>query len=114
MNFFPKELKDAEKHILDINVEDNKSILLFVESENKETAKEKNLQLLFFLKDLKQKNQIITYSNLSLFDLPEKDIADKETIWNSFWKKNQKTLKNKIDDYSLQKGYHKNAFNDLL
>ena len=114
LNFFPKELKDAEKHILDINVEDNKSILLFVESENKETAKEKNLQLLFFLKDLKQKNQIINYSNLSLFDLPEKDIADKETIWNSFWKKNQKTLKNKIDDYSLQKGYHKNAFNDLL
>ncbi len=114
LNFFPEELKNAEKNLLDINSENDKSILLFVEGENKEITKEKNLDLLLFLQNLKEKNKIIKYSNLSLFDLAEKDIADKKKVWNDFWKKNQKTLKNKIDDFSLKNDYHKNAFNDLF
>ena len=114
LNFFPEELKNAEKNLLDINSENDKSILLFVEGENKEITKEKNLDLLLFLQNLKEKNKITKYSNLSLFDLAEKDIADKKKVWNDFWKKNQKTLKNKIDDFSLKNDYHKNAFNDLF
>lgn len=113
LNFFPEELKNAEKTILDINSEDDKSILLFVEAEDKEIAKERNLDLLLFLKNLKEKNKITKYSNLSLFDLAEKDIRNKKEVWNDFWKKNQKTLKNKIDNFSLKNGYHQNAFNDL-
>ena len=114
LNFFPKELKNAEKTILDINSEDDKSILLFVEGEDKEIAKERNLDLLLFLKNLKEKNKITKYSNLSLFDLAEKDIRNKKEVWNDFWKKNQKTLKNKIDNFSFKNGYHQNAFNDLF
>ena len=114
LNFFPEELKNAENNILDIDSENDKSILLFVEGENKEITKEKNLDLLLFLKTLKEKNKITKYSNLSLFDLAEKDITNKKEVWNDFWKKNQKTLKNKIDDFSLKNDYHKNAFNDLF
>ena len=114
LNFFPEELKNAEKKLLDINSENDKSILLFVEGENKEIAKEKNLELLLFLKSLKEKNKITKYYNLSLFDLAEKDITNKKEVWNNFWKKNQKILKNKIDYFSLKNGYHQNAFNDLF
>ena len=114
LNFFPEELKNAERNILDINSENDKSILLFVEGENKEITKEKNLDLLLFLQNLKEKNKIIKYSNYSLFDLAEKDIKNKKEVWNDFWKKNQKTLKNKIDDFSLKNNYHKNSFNDIF
>ena len=114
LNFFPDELKDAEKNILDINSKDNKSILLYVENQDKEITKEKNLELLLFLKDLKKKNKIIKYSNLSLFDLSDKDISDKKSIWNSFWENNRQVLTNKINDFSIKKGYNKNAFNELI
>jgi len=113
LNFFPEELKNAEKNILDINSEDN-SILLFVEGEDKEIAKERNLDLLLLLKSLKEENKITKYSNLSLFNLAERDITNKKQLWNDFWKKNKKTLKNKIDDFSLKNDYHKNAFVDLF
>ena len=114
LNFLPEELKNAEKNILDINSEDDKSILLFVEGEDKEIAKERNLDLLLLLKILKEENKITKYSNLSLFNLAERDIANKKQLWNDFWKKNKKTLKNKIDDFSLKNDYHKNAFDDLF
>ena len=39
LNFFPEELKNAENNILDIDSENDKSILLFVEGENKEITK---------------------------------------------------------------------------
>ena len=114
LNFFPDELKDAEKNILEINSKDNKSILLYVENKDKEITKEKNLELLLFLKDLKKENKIIKYSNLSLFDLSDKDISDKKAIWNSFWEDNRQILTNKIDNFSLRKGYNKNTFNELI
>tara|TARA_B100000795_G_scaffold85940_1_gene62475 strand:- start:14126 stop:17854 length:3729 start_codon:yes stop_codon:yes gene_type:complete len=114
LNFFPEELKNAEKNLLDINSEDDKSILLFVEGENKEITKERDLDLLFLLKNLKEENKITKYSNLSLFNLAERDITNKKRVWNDFWKKNQETLKNKIDDFSLKNDYHKNAFDDLF
>lgn len=114
LNFFPEELKNAEKNFFDVNPKNDKSILLFVEGENKEHAKEKNLDLLLFLQNLKEKNKITKYSNLSLFDLAEKDITNKNKVWNEFWEKNQKILKNKIEYFSLKNDYHKNAFNDLF
>lgn len=114
LNFFPEELKNAEKNILDINSENDKNILLFVEGENKEITKEKNLDLLLLLQNLKEKNKITKYSNLSLLNLSEKDITNKKRVWNDFWKENQKTLKNKMNDFSLKNDYHKNAFNDLF
>jgi 1-acyl-sn-glycerol-3-phosphate acyltransferase len=114
LNFFPEELKNAEKNILDINSEDDKSILLFVEGDDKEITKERNLDLLLLLKSLKEENKIIKYSNLSLFNLAERDITNKKQLWNDFWERNKKTLKNKIDDFSLKNDYHKNAFDDLF
>ena len=114
LNFFPNELKDAEKNILDINSKDNKNILIYIENQDKEITKEKNLELLLFLKDLKKKNKLIKYSNFSLFDLSEKDISDKKAIWNNFWENNREILTNKIDNFSIKKGYNKNAFNELI
>ena len=101
LNFFPEELKNAEKNLLDINSEDDKSILLFVEGENKEITKERNLDLLFLLKSLKEENKITKYSNHSLLNLAERDITNKKRVWNDFWKKNQKILKKKIDNFSF-------------
>jgi uncharacterized protein len=114
LNFFPEELKNAEKNLLDINSEDDKSILLFVEGENKEITKERNLDLLFLLKSLKEENKITKYSNHSLLNLAERDITNKKRVWDDFWKKNQKILKKKIDNFSLKNDYHKHAFNDLF
>ena len=114
LNFFPKELKDAEKNFLDINSKHDKRILLFVEGENRENTKEKNLDLLLFLQNLKEKNKITKYSNFALFDLAEKDITNKKKVWNDFWRKNQKILKKKINYFSLKNNYHKNSFDDFF
>ena len=72
LNFFPEELKSVEKQILDIDSENEIRIVLFVEERNKQLTKEKNFDLLLFLKKQKRKGKIIKYSNTSLFDLPEK------------------------------------------
>ncbi len=114
LNFFPEELKSVEKQILNIDSENNKTILLFVEDQDKQLTKERDFNLLLFLKKMKGEGKIINYYNTSLFDLSEKTIVEKQKYWNEFWERNRPFVKNKITNFSIQNGYKEIAFYDLF
>lgn len=114
LNFFPEELKNVEKEIFNINIDKERSIVLFIENENKEIAKEKNLELLSLLKDFKKKKIISNYSNLSLFDLPKENIIKKKKKWIVFWQENKENVIKKIKEISLKNGYNKDVFSDFI
>ena len=110
LNFFPDELKDSEKQILDIDSENNKSILLFVQEKDIESAKSKNLELLYLIEKMKNNNLIINFSNFSFFDLPKDIIIKKKNEWDDFWKTNKLIINNNLSNFSIKNKYQENAF----
>ena len=113
LNFYPEELKKDEQKILGEKNKNEKEILIYIDDNNKETVKQKSYDLKIRLKKLKEDEVIIDFKNLSVFDPPNKILKSKENTWKKFWIKNEKKLIKKLTNFSDEKGYNKNAFNEF-
>jgi uncharacterized protein len=113
LNYFPDELKNVEKQILNIDSENNKSILLFSEGKDEDAVKLKNYELFQLLKKMKSNRKIISFSNFSLFDLPKDIIKERSDNWENFWKENKSKFNNSLSKFTIKNNYQENAFDDI-
>jgi uncharacterized protein len=114
LNYFPDELKNVEKQLLNIDSENNKNLLIYTEGKEEEDVKINNLDLFHILKDMKINEKIISFSNFSLFNLPEDIIKERSDNWKNFWKENSSELNDNLEEFTFKNNYQSNAYREFL
>jgi 1-acyl-sn-glycerol-3-phosphate acyltransferase len=114
LNYFPDELKNVEKQLLNIDSDNNKNLLIYTEGNNKEDIKINNLELFHILKGMKINGKIISFSNFSLFNLPTDIIKERSVNWEKFWKENSSELNDNLEKFIIKNNYQNNAYEEFL
>ena len=58
--------------------------------------------------------EIISFSNFSLFNLPEDVIKERSDNWKKFWKENSSELNDNLEEFTFKNNYQSNAYREFL
>lgn len=118
MNYFPEELKQAERKLESTMNGEGKSIYLTCYGDDVNKVVEHNAELTQLLKEQKSQGNIIQYSSLGDIVLSKGQQEQKLKLWNDFWSKQDVSA---IKHTLIQEGYKfdfmentYNGFYDLL
>lgn len=110
LNFYPDDLKAAEKKFNNIDPNTEKRVFILSEGVNQNEASEINFEVNTALKELKDNGQISDYLNTALFQIPKNEESRKLARWNTFWKQNGNELGTLLDTLETELGYYPNTF----
>ncbi|WP_413510949.1 1-acyl-sn-glycerol-3-phosphate acyltransferase [Myroides odoratus] len=111
LNYFPEELKQAEKKLESTVDSGAKSLYLTCFGEDLEQVVEQNVHLAKRLEQAQQKGDILHYSSLGDFVLSKKQQQEKIARWEAFWhKKNKASFSAKLLEEGAKWGFNEKAY----
>ena len=110
LNFYPEELKEAERKLNNINPDGEKRVFILSEGIDKEAADALNFSVFSSLRNLKDSGLIVNYLNTAVFEIPLIERTEKLKGWNLFWKSKTSRVNSKLDSLEDQLGYYDNTF----
>ncbi|MEO9258650.1 MAG: 1-acyl-sn-glycerol-3-phosphate acyltransferase, partial [Crocinitomicaceae bacterium] len=113
LNFYPKEIKDAEQKITGFIPADEKRIFVAVANKNEKKAQTANIQLNKLLKQLRQEGKIDNFLNSAELVLTKSQEEKRLNEWKSYWKNRKDKLFAHLDALELELGYTPTAFDNF-
>ncbi len=110
INYYPKQLKEAEIKHQNINPDTEKRVHFLVEGNSDNEIANKNQQLYSELIALNDSIEIKQITSLGLFVLSKDEQVKKINQWNTFWKLNGETTWNQVEQTADSLGFKKDAF----
>jgi len=113
LNFYPKEINDAEQKITGFIPADEKRIFVAVADKNEKKAQNNNIQLNQLLKQLHQEGKIDNFLNSAELVLTRSQEEERLNAWKTYWKNRKEKLFIHLDVLEKELGYMPTAFDDF-
>lgn len=115
LNFFPKDLKNAENNLDKLNNYSSKSIYIAAYGKNYEEASKVNSKLFENLQDLESNKEILTFNSIGGIIISEERQIEKIRQWNDFWTPEKiELLQNQMISEGKKYGFKESTFNPFF
>lgn len=111
INYMPKHIADAEKHIADISEDENRAIYIATAGNDLNGLTEEYRRACDVLKCYADSGKVQTLVTLSDFVIPESEQRARIEKWNNFWQKHADSTMLHIEEVAHRYGFKSDAFN---